>query len=330
MLGAAAAQLLGIDRVYPAERIWVGGQWFYLAGILKPAVLASDIDTSVLVGFPAARKYLGLRRPPVHDLPPRRHRPGQRRRQPPRRDRQPGEPQRGQRQPALRRPGRPSRRQERAERPVPRPRRRRPVGRRGRRRQHHDHLRARAPLRDRTAPRPRRHQGPYPHPVPLRGRPARTARRSRRRRAGRRGHRRLRTHQTLGDHRPRRSVGGRHRRLRSSSARSPGSSPPSAPHASPPPKPSGPSDTGLYSIAPCARCSEASGTGRRRTPTGQGPRTRRFANVSRRWRTRRMRRHAGLVSCYAIDDGARLLLVDPLAVPREIEDSPPPANRWSC
>ena len=28
----------------------------------------------------------------------------------------------------------------------------------------------------------------------------------------------------------------------------------------------------------------------------------------------------GLVSCYAIDDGARLLLVDPLAVPREIEE----------
>ena len=60
VLGAAAAQLLGIDRVYPRERIWVGGQWFYLAGILKPAALASDIDTSVLVGEPAARKYLGF------------------------------------------------------------------------------------------------------------------------------------------------------------------------------------------------------------------------------------------------------------------------------
>ena len=60
MLGAATAQLLGIDRIYPDERIWVGGQWFYLAGILKPAVLASDIDSSVLVGFPAAKKYLGF------------------------------------------------------------------------------------------------------------------------------------------------------------------------------------------------------------------------------------------------------------------------------
>ncbi len=60
VLGAATAQLLGIDRIDPAERIWVGGQWFYVAGILKPAVLASAIDTSVLVGYPAAQKYLNF------------------------------------------------------------------------------------------------------------------------------------------------------------------------------------------------------------------------------------------------------------------------------
>jgi putative ABC transport system permease protein len=60
VLGAAAAQRLGIDRVYPGERIWVGGQWFYVAGILTSAVLAPEIDSSVLVGFPAAEKYLGF------------------------------------------------------------------------------------------------------------------------------------------------------------------------------------------------------------------------------------------------------------------------------
>ena len=59
VLGAVAAQLLGIDRIYPDERIWLGGQWFYLIGILEPAVLAPAIDTSVLVGYPAAKKYLG-------------------------------------------------------------------------------------------------------------------------------------------------------------------------------------------------------------------------------------------------------------------------------
>ncbi|HWE12466.1 MAG TPA: ABC transporter permease [Solirubrobacteraceae bacterium] len=60
VLGATSAQLLGIDHVYAGERIWVGGQWFYLAGILRPAVLASAIDTSVLVGYSAADKYLGF------------------------------------------------------------------------------------------------------------------------------------------------------------------------------------------------------------------------------------------------------------------------------
>jgi putative ABC transport system permease protein len=60
VLGAAAAQRLGIDRIYPGERIWVDGQWFYVAGILRPAVLVSTIDSSVLVGYPAARKYLGF------------------------------------------------------------------------------------------------------------------------------------------------------------------------------------------------------------------------------------------------------------------------------
>jgi putative ABC transport system permease protein len=60
VLGAGAAQRLGIDRIYPGERIWVGNRWFYVAGILNPAVLAPDIDSAVLVGFPAAERYLGF------------------------------------------------------------------------------------------------------------------------------------------------------------------------------------------------------------------------------------------------------------------------------
>jgi putative ABC transport system permease protein len=60
VLGAAAAQRLGIDRIYPGERVWLGGQWFYLAGILSSALLAPEIDGSVLVGFPAAERYLGF------------------------------------------------------------------------------------------------------------------------------------------------------------------------------------------------------------------------------------------------------------------------------
>jgi putative ABC transport system permease protein len=60
VLGAQAASQLGIDRVYPNERVWLGGRWFYVAGILKPAALAPEIDESVLVGFPAAETYLGF------------------------------------------------------------------------------------------------------------------------------------------------------------------------------------------------------------------------------------------------------------------------------
>jgi putative ABC transport system permease protein len=60
VLGAQAASLLGIGRIYPGERIWLGGMWFYLAGILRTAVLAPEIDGSVLVGFPAAERWLGF------------------------------------------------------------------------------------------------------------------------------------------------------------------------------------------------------------------------------------------------------------------------------
>ncbi len=59
VLGAAAAQRMGIDRVYRGERVWLGGTWFYVAGILKPAVLAPEIDDSALIGYPAAERYLG-------------------------------------------------------------------------------------------------------------------------------------------------------------------------------------------------------------------------------------------------------------------------------
>jgi putative ABC transport system permease protein len=60
VLGASAAQQLGIDQLRQGERIWLGGMWFYVAGILAPAPLTPEIDSSVLVGFPAAQTYLGF------------------------------------------------------------------------------------------------------------------------------------------------------------------------------------------------------------------------------------------------------------------------------
>jgi putative ABC transport system permease protein len=60
VLGYQAARRLGIDRVWPGEKIWISGMWFYVAGVLNPATLAPQIDSSVLIGFPAAEKYLGF------------------------------------------------------------------------------------------------------------------------------------------------------------------------------------------------------------------------------------------------------------------------------
>jgi putative ABC transport system permease protein len=67
VLGAVTAQLLGIDRIRHGERIWVGpsghdGQWFYVTGILNPVPghVAPEIDSAVLIGFPAAEHYLGF------------------------------------------------------------------------------------------------------------------------------------------------------------------------------------------------------------------------------------------------------------------------------
>jgi putative ABC transport system permease protein len=59
VLGSAAANQLGIDRLYPDQRIWLGGQWFNVAGILNSSPLEPDIDVSALIGYPAAQTYLG-------------------------------------------------------------------------------------------------------------------------------------------------------------------------------------------------------------------------------------------------------------------------------
>jgi putative ABC transport system permease protein len=62
VLGAVTARLLGIDRIRPGLRIWVvsrgAGQWFYVTGILTTVTYARQLDSAVLVGFPAAQRYL--------------------------------------------------------------------------------------------------------------------------------------------------------------------------------------------------------------------------------------------------------------------------------
>ena len=58
VLGADAAERLGIDDLDGNPQVWLGGRWWSVVGILDPLPLAGELDTSVLVGFPAAARYL--------------------------------------------------------------------------------------------------------------------------------------------------------------------------------------------------------------------------------------------------------------------------------
>ena len=56
VLGADAAERLGIDRT--GVRVWIGNRWFTVIGILEPATLADELDSSALVGFDVAEERL--------------------------------------------------------------------------------------------------------------------------------------------------------------------------------------------------------------------------------------------------------------------------------
>lgn len=60
VLGAVAAQTLGIDRVRPDTQVYLGGRYFTVIGILRPVPLAPEIDEAALVGFPVANALLAL------------------------------------------------------------------------------------------------------------------------------------------------------------------------------------------------------------------------------------------------------------------------------
>lgn len=57
VLGYEAAQTLGISR--PGARVWLGGHWFAVSGILNPLPLEPEVDRSALIGFPVAASLFG-------------------------------------------------------------------------------------------------------------------------------------------------------------------------------------------------------------------------------------------------------------------------------
>jgi putative ABC transport system permease protein len=60
VLGAVAAQTLGISRVPVGTLVYLDGRYFSVVGILRPVPLAPEIDEAALVGFPVADQLLGL------------------------------------------------------------------------------------------------------------------------------------------------------------------------------------------------------------------------------------------------------------------------------
>jgi putative ABC transport system permease protein len=54
VLGAAAAETLGIEDA--GSRVWLGGHWFSVVGILAPSTLDPDIDSAALIGFRVAHR----------------------------------------------------------------------------------------------------------------------------------------------------------------------------------------------------------------------------------------------------------------------------------
>jgi putative ABC transport system permease protein len=58
VLGAKAAGRLGIGTATRAVRVWLGGYWFTVVGVLAPVPLAPELDTAALIGWPVASALL--------------------------------------------------------------------------------------------------------------------------------------------------------------------------------------------------------------------------------------------------------------------------------
>lgn len=59
VLGATAAERLGVTTAGDGQQILIGDQRFTVVGILEPFPLAADLDRSAIVGMQAAHDYLG-------------------------------------------------------------------------------------------------------------------------------------------------------------------------------------------------------------------------------------------------------------------------------
>jgi len=60
VLGVEAADRLGVGAAGAEQRVYLGGQWFTVVGVLQRVPLAPELDTAALVGWPVAQTGLGF------------------------------------------------------------------------------------------------------------------------------------------------------------------------------------------------------------------------------------------------------------------------------
>jgi putative ABC transport system permease protein len=60
VLGASAAERLGISQTDGSVEVWLGDEWFTIVGVLDPVPLAPELDSSVMIGWPIASDLFGF------------------------------------------------------------------------------------------------------------------------------------------------------------------------------------------------------------------------------------------------------------------------------
>jgi len=58
VLGAVAAERLGIREVTGNQSVWIGNNWFVVVGMLEALPLAADLDRGAIIGHAAAERFL--------------------------------------------------------------------------------------------------------------------------------------------------------------------------------------------------------------------------------------------------------------------------------
>jgi putative ABC transport system permease protein len=65
VLGATAARRLAVDDLTTGVRVWLGGRWFAVVGVLEPVVLAPELDETALMGLAMGEDLVGEELPPT-------------------------------------------------------------------------------------------------------------------------------------------------------------------------------------------------------------------------------------------------------------------------